>query len=219
MARGESYKHIRLIDDEKGRAIDLPFLEIAEELWADRQTRLTLLFDPARVKRGLASREEEGPILEEGKSYTLVINKTWPDAQGKPLAESFRKTFRAGPPDDQPVDTAAWSIQTPKPGTKDPLWVELPEPLDRAMLARAIRVLGPGQFPVTGTIVVEREETRWGFRPESEWKAGEHALVIDTELEDLAGNSVGRPFEVDNFKKVERTTTAETVRRTFVVGE
>jgi len=41
------------------------------------------------VKRGLAPREEAGPILEEGKKYTLTISKDWPDEAGFPLKEEF----------------------------------------------------------------------------------------------------------------------------------
>jgi len=33
--------------------------------------------------------------------------------------------------------------------------------------------------------------------PQAAWKAGPHTLLIQLELEDLAGNSVGKPFEVD----------------------
>jgi hypothetical protein len=205
------------VNDDTGRTIDLPFLEIAEELWADRQTRLTLLFDPARVKRGLASREEAGPILEEGKTYTLVIEKAWPDANGRALASDLRKTFRAGPPDNLPVDPNEWKIDPPRSTTKASLVIDFPEPLDHAMLGRAMRILGPDGFPVRGSITIDRDETRWGLTPESPWKAGEHALVIDTELEDLAGNSVGRPFEIDIFQKIDRTVRTESLIRTFVV--
>ena len=43
------------------------------------------------------------------------------------------------------------------------------------------------------------------------WRAGPHLLLVDRALEDLAGNSVGRPFEVDVFGPVERRVTAEVV--------
>jgi hypothetical protein len=44
---------------------------------------------------------------------------------------------------------------------------------------------------------VGRGEREWRFRPAAPWRAGPHQLLVDTLLEDLAGNSIGRPFEVD----------------------
>ena len=42
-----------------------------------------------------------------------------------------------------------------------------------------------------------RRETFWRFTPEVSWRRGPHRLTVGTELEDVAGNSVGSPFEVD----------------------
>jgi hypothetical protein len=72
----------------------LPFLEIDEELWDDSMTRLTLFIEPGRIKRGVKPLEDIGPALEEGKSYTLVIDAAWQDGHGRSLKESFRKQFR-----------------------------------------------------------------------------------------------------------------------------
>src|SRR4051794_22725144 len=52
MGRGESYEHIHLLDD-RGKPLDLPFLELGEELWDPTGTRFTLFFDPGRIKKGL----------------------------------------------------------------------------------------------------------------------------------------------------------------------
>ena len=84
MSRGDSYRYIHLLESENGE-VDLPFLELGEELWSQDGTRLTVFFDPGRIKRGLKPREEVGPSLEEGKSYTLRIDADWPDAPSDPL--------------------------------------------------------------------------------------------------------------------------------------
>ncbi len=68
MSQGDSYRNIKLLD-AKGKAIDLPFLELDQELWDPAGVRLTLFLDPGRIKRGLKPREEVGPSLEEGKHY------------------------------------------------------------------------------------------------------------------------------------------------------
>ena len=74
--------------------------------------------------------------------------------------------------------------------------IEFDEPLDRAMLDHAIQVVGPAGNRIDGQIRVDEQETRWEFRPAVKWHAGVHQLQIDPTLEDLAGNSPGRPFEV-----------------------
>ncbi len=195
MARGEAYRRVHL-HDETGRRVERPFLEIGEELWDPQGRRLTLLFDPGRIKRGLVPREEEGPILEEGKAYTISIDRAWPDAEGRPLASDFRKSFRVGPADATQPDPSRWSIAPIRSGTREPLVVRFPEPLDHAMLGRAIGVAVAGT-PVPGRVQLEAGETSWRFTPDAPWPVGPAVLRVDTELEDLAGNSIARPFEVD----------------------
>lgn len=216
MSQGDSYRHLHLVESS-GREVDLPFLELGEELWDETGTRLTVFFDPGRIKRGLKPREEVGPSLEEGKKYTLVIDRDWPDATGRPLAEAFRKPFRVIAPDDTQPASKRWKLIPPKAGSTDPLVVEFDEPLDHAMLERVLTVHRPDGSRVAGKITVDREETRWQFQPEQPWSAGRDELVIDTTLEDLAGNSIGRPFEVDVQRTIERQITTETVTVPFEV--
>jgi hypothetical protein len=214
MSRGDAYQYLHLLD-ERGREVRAPFLELGEELWDPSGTRFTLFLDPGRIKRGLRPREEMGPILQQGRSYTLVIDRAWPDAEGRPLRDSYRKPFRAGPPDERPPDPASWTIAPPAAGTADPLVLTFPEPLDHALLHRLIAVAGPGGEAVRGRVAVEQAGTRWRFTPERPWAAGDHRIVIDTALEDLAGNSVGRPFEVDVFDTITRQAKAEHVSLSF----
>jgi hypothetical protein len=37
------------------------------------------------------------------------------------------------------------------------------------------------------------------FVPGEPWKAGPYHLVVQNTIEDLAGNNIGKPFEVDLF--------------------
>ncbi len=218
MGRGSAYKHVRLLD-AKDKEIELPFLELGEELWDEQHLRFTLFFDPGRIKRGLKPREEVGPALEEGKSYTLAIDKAWTDAAGRPLKDSFRKSFKVGPPDDTPIDPKAWKLQTPATGTRDLLTVTFPEPLDHAMLQRVLTVSDPQGNRLPGIIRVGKEETVWQFTPRPVWEPGEHHLLVESTLEDLAGNSVGKPFEVDVFKPIQKETRPKVVRLPFTVAE
>ncbi|WP_422925659.1 Ig-like domain-containing protein [Singulisphaera sp. PoT] len=201
MARGEAYRRVRLLD-EAGKALELPFLEIGEELWDPSGTRLTLLLDPGRIKRGLRPRLEEGPIFLEGKTYILVVDEEWPDASGQPMRVGHRKTFKVDAMDERQPDPKSWKVIAPAAGGRDELVLRFPEPLDRAMLDRVFAVLDPSGEPVEGRVTIDQDDSRWRFSPQQPWGEGDYRLAFSTELEDLAGNSVARPFEVDMLRPV-----------------
>jgi hypothetical protein len=203
MQRGEAWRRVHLYD-AAGKLVELPFLELQQELWDPEYRRLTILFDPGRIKRGLVPLREVGPAIEEGKEYSLVVDRTWIDAGGVPLEKGFRKTFRVAAADRTPVDPARWKVNAPAAGSLAPLILDFPKPLDYALLQHLIEVADAAGHPVAGSIAVEREETRWTYTPREPWKTGSYRVLVDTALEDLAGNRVGRPFDVDTFERVER---------------
>ena len=191
MSRGHIYQHIHLADAE-GHPVELPFLEIDEELWNPAMTRLTLFLDPGRIKRGVRPLEEVGPALIPDKSYTLTIDADWHDARGVPLKEPFHKTFRVALPDRDPPDPATWKITAPRRDTREALALAFDGSLDQALALRMISVQA-----VPGRTTLREHETRWLFEPDQPWKAGRHEILVQSTIEDLAGNNVGKPFEVD----------------------
>ena len=62
---------------------------------------------------------------------------------------------------------------------------------------------------VAGESAIEAGETRWLFTPRDPWTAGDYDLVALAFLEDLAGNRIGRAFEVDNFERTDLTPEPE----------
>jgi hypothetical protein len=211
MSRGEAYRRIHL-RDASDREMEGAFLELEEELWDRPMQRFTLLFDPGRVKRGLLPREELGSVLQEGQSYTLVIDGDWSDAQGQKLAASTSKQFQIMSPDTAPIDPAAWTLVSPPVGSREPLTVRFPKPLDHALLHRMLSVENESGEILRGGITVSAQETRWQWIPEQPWQAGRHALVVETILEDVAGNSLARPFDVD-LKGAPRPEAADDTHR------
>lgn len=216
MSRGEAYRRIHLIDGD-GKTVERPFLELGEELWDPEGKRFTLLIDPGRIKRGLKPHEDLGPVLEQGKTYTLVIDRDWPDAEGDPLKEAYRKTFKATAADETPPDPRTWRLQAPAADGKAALAVVFPKPMDHALLGRLLWVTDGAGRRVAGEIAVTGGETRWHFTPREPWAAGAYRLAADTRLEDLAGNTLGRPFEVDVLHPTTAETKAETVETPFEV--
>ena len=214
MKGGLDYVH--LLDDQGAPVID-PFLPLDAEFWNDDRTRYTVFFDPGRQKRGIAPIAQMGRSLTEGKSYTLVVDAAWRDGNGLPLKEPYRRTFKVGPPDERPLDHTAWRIQAPASGTRMPLTVAFPESLDHGLLLRALGVQGPDGAAISGDSSVGRAELTWSFTPRQPWRTGAHHLVVFGMLEDLAGNRIGRAFEVDQFDRSDRSAEPEKTLVPFVI--
>ncbi len=216
MSRGEAWDRIRLVD-AGGKPLDLPFLELDQELWDPEQRRLTVLFDPGRIKRGVKPRDESGTALERGKEYALVIDSAWHDANGQPLESGHIKQFSVVAEDRVPLDLATWTIDKPGAGTREPLRVRLPEPADHALLERMISVELDGRRLI-GKATGEQEDRVWSFVSDVPWTPGEYSLAVNTALEDLAGNRVGRAFDVDVFDRVTKRVEEKIERLSFRIS-
>ena len=204
--------YIHLLDDV-GKEVKDPFLPLDAEFFNDDRTRYTVFFDPGRQKRGIPVIEGMGRSLTEGKSYTLVIDPGWRDGNGLPLKQPFRRTFKVGPPDEKPLDPKAWTITPPAAGATNSLRIVFPEPLDHGLLLRMLGVLAPDGKPLPGDVHVGAGEATWQFTPREAWQAGAYNLVAFAALEDLAGNRIGRAFEVDQF---DRTDTIGEPEKTLI---
>lgn len=216
VSRAATYQRVKLVRDD-GRQVQVPFLEIDEQLWSPDGTRLTLLFDPGRVKRGLKPREEDGPILEEGRSYTFEVDAAWQDVDGRPLTAKFTKVFRVTAPDDEPVWPEDWALMAPRAGSDAPLIIRLAKPLDRALLARLLSVRDASDKALEGTFTVGGGERVVTFAPKQAWRKGDYKLIADAQLEDVCGNRVGEPFELDVLKPIPAKPVIKIAERPFAV--
>jgi hypothetical protein len=174
------------------------------ELWNESNTGLTLYIHPGRIKRGVALKDEMGPVFEPGRRYALVIDRGMRDAAGNPLAAPHRKVFQTVAADRAQPNIRAWEVKSPRARSLQPLEVRFGESLDYALLQRMLWVeksTGPcgneQTRRVSGKIQVDSNERRWRLTPEGPWEPGTYRLVTDSLLEDLAGNSLKKPFEVD----------------------
>lgn len=194
MSRGGALQRIHLYDDS-GAEVQRAFLE--QELWDGELRRLTVLFDPGRIKRGLALHEKLGLALRTGRTYTLAIDQGWLDGRGVPLKGPFTKKFSAGPEDRTALDPRQWRVIAPTAGTSAALTVDFAEALDHALVSRLLTVKDAQGRLVKGMIMVDREETRWRFTPAAAWRDGAYEIAVPGLLEDLAGNRIYTPFDVD----------------------
>lgn len=216
MEQGNAYRYVDIAFID-GQVLKSPFLEVAEELWDRSGTRLTLLLDPGRIKRGLVPREEDGAILEAGKSYRLTVHSEWPNAQGRPMQDATIKEFTVVEEDFHQPNAEDWILKIAdrkidlsvidepdfkKSSSLNLLEVRFPESLDHAMLSHSLEVIDALGNAIPGRVETRDHEQCWRFIPIATMLPGEYTVKINPLLEDLAGNSVSRPFEVDLSKPI-----------------
>lgn len=194
MRAGFSGEFIRL-QDENGREIPAPFLDMGQELWDQEQQRLTVWFDPGRIKTHLIPNQKMGPPLQADHAYQLIIRKGWPAANGTVLPENYIKSFTTGPKDQEIPRPDQWEIRTPPAGTHSPLTIYFPEAMDMALLYSGFGLLTASGKLLEGSIQVKNREQSWEWVPKDPWKPGTYLLRVSTDVEDLAGNNLLRLFD------------------------
>lgn len=194
MRRGRAiFERIRLLDED-GNVIPDPWRRT--ELWTADDRRFTVWIHPGRVKQGVNLREEFGPVLKPGRTYSLIVDASVQDQSGQPLVKEYRREFRTSAEEHSLVQPREWKVSSPRMGTRDALRVDLRKPLDHALLLRCLEVHKQTGM-LSGVWKTDRDDSVVVFRPAADWTAGEHQLVVDGILEDLAGNTPLRVFDTD----------------------
>jgi len=215
MGRKSGVEYIRLLDDG-GKEIPGAVLPLDYEFWSPDHTRFTVFFDPGRVKEGILPNREMGRSFKPGTTVTLAVSKEWRDEHGLPLKADHRRTFEVLPADARPLDPKQWRIAAPAASGRAPLVVTFPTPLDHSLLMRALGVRRDGKI-IDGDATTGGNEKQWTFTPRDPWSAGTYQFLALDILEDIAGNQVGRAFEVDNFETVDKDPDPKSVTLPFQV--
>jgi hypothetical protein len=215
MAREHGREFLTLLDD-RGREVKDAFLALDVDFWSPDGRRYTVFLDPGRVKRGILPNDQFGRALTPGRTFTIAIDPKWRDANGQPLAAAFRHDFGVSAVDMAPIRPADWRLAAPGAGTRDPLVVTFPKPLDHGLLQRALGVTRSGAV-IAGVIEVGPGELTWRFSPQDAWAAGSYDLLALSILEDPMGNKIGRPFDIDTFDRIDETPAPERTTIPFVV--
>ncbi len=184
---------IALFDEDDQEIVGAIFNNV-HELWDRNQQQLTLIFDPSRVKTGLIAHKEMGRSLQMGKNYKLVIGQL-EDVEGNKLKEVYTKTFYASKEDTLPPNTKHWIVKTPKAGSHSPLIVQFPAMLDRQALLHRLQLTDKNSQPISGEVVITKQETEWRFESTEKWPAGDYILYVHGRLEDPCGNNLNGLFD------------------------
>ena len=214
MSEGYAAEHVRLTDDAGGPIVGA-LLPTENELWDPGRRRLTVLLDPARIKRGLASHRQVGYPLRSGAAVRLVVDDQFRDAHGSRLRAPAEREYRVGDDERRHVEPQAWTLTAPPRHTAAPLEIGFDRSLDHGLLTRCLRVIGPDGRRVDGTCEIGQGERSWRLIPRLNWVPGTHQLLVDPALEDLAGNSVTRVFDRDLTRVADGPRPTQPVAVTF----
>ena len=136
MSEGFAQANVTVVDVANGKTLDDALLPMEPELWDRDRRRLTVLFDPGRIKRGLEPHAEAGYPLEAGMVIDVLLAESFLDGQGRRLLHAGRRRYRVGPDLRGRVEPDAWVVDPPRAGTYDSLRVAFGRPLDHALLRR-----------------------------------------------------------------------------------
>lgn len=183
------------IKNSKDSLIKEPFVEIPEGLWNKNRTRLTLLFHPGRIKRGVGPNMTHGALFDKNESYIISISNQWKDAFGRSI-QPFHKVMFFGPAIRKPIDIKYWVVVPPKFQSLTPLVIKVPEKLDHALVQRLlfIKINGitiNGQWEFAHETII--------FTPTQIWSKGHYQLIIGLDLEDVCGNTITSAFDQEGL--------------------
>ncbi|HVG17292.1 MAG TPA: Ig-like domain-containing protein, partial [Chitinophagaceae bacterium] len=158
---------------------------------------LTLWLDPGRIKRELIPNQKLGAPLQKGRKYSIAVSGQWESAQGLAINRLHTKNFITTARDSISPQPLLWKLQLPKEGTLEPLTMTFNEALDYFLLQETVSILNNREEAVKGSIKLSGDEKSLQFVPQQKWQKGKHIIRVASYLEDLAGNSIERPFDRD----------------------
>lgn len=218
MRLGNVFENIHLYKLPEGKLESEAFLVTAEELWNPDKTRVTIFFDPGRIKRGVQPNLQLGLPLVEGNKYKLVIDKSWLDVNDVKLTKGFEKIFDVVSVDRESPSAENWKIDFPKTKNKSAIKIDFKEAMDFGLLHSAIVIVDHENRYVEGVIKLSDNESKWMFTPKNKWLKGNYKMIINAWLEDLSGNNLNRKFDVNLNSKRDTPKNIKEVQIPFKIN-
>jgi hypothetical protein len=174
-------RDVRLVDAE-GRAVEGAFMDFGQDLWSPDGRRLTVLFDPGRVKQDVEGRGDSAAPLQVGHSFIVEV-------RGK------RFEYQVTPALRTPIDPQAWRLNVPSAGSRRALSVTFDRELDGALLRDQLEIVDVHGRSQSGQVTASADGEAWSWRPDHPWRAGAYRLLVGDRLEDVSGNRVGEALD------------------------
>jgi len=211
MKKGNALKYIHLTN-AAGKIDAHAFMEFKQELWSPDGKRLTILFDPGRIKRGVSTNRELGPALVEGTSYQLTISGDWQDVYGQELLAEITKEFTVVQPHRQQLNAEEWEIHKPTVNTYESLRIVFDRTIDHALAQSMIQIEDEENNLISGCWETLEQERQIQFIPDKTWQSGKYQIIIDGRLEDVAGNNLYAPLDQNAVEGKKRRSSQKVMR-------
>lgn len=189
---GNALDYITITDNTTGKEVDV-FLELNSELWNKEHTLLTLWLDPGRIKTDLIPNKTLGLPILKNHNYTLTIDKNWKDADGIVLKQMYTKTFTVTNRDSENPKVASWKLEV-SPKT---LTIYFNESLDEILTKEVFSIKNKNDVYVSGHFEILEDASVLKFYPKKPFENGKYNIIVESKLEDLAGNNLNHPFDTN----------------------
>jgi hypothetical protein len=202
-----AFRNVKILDSQ-GEEQKLVWRQ--RSYWLKDSRVLVMMIHPGRVKRGLNSLSELGPVFKEGERYAIVVSGEMKDRYNRKITKEFRKDFAVSAPDRQ--CPAFSDISRPPANTFEPLKIMFSEGMDYASVMNGITVKDvKSGTTLKGEIVKGEDDNHWYFKPLERWRDEEYTLTFEKVVADFCGNSLYTRFEVEDMKELEKEKTLTTV--------
>ena len=193
----------------QGKEVIDPFLPLDAEFWNDDRTRYTVFFDPGRQKRGIPVIDEMGRSLTEGKSYTLVVDKEWRDGNGLPAQGNLQAHVQGRPARRAAARSHGVADRAAHRGHARAADRRVSRTARSRVAAARVRRAGRRRHADRRRYQGRAQRSGVVVHAEGVLEGRPHHIVAFAMLEDLAGNRIGRAFEVDQFDRSDKSAEPE----------
>jgi hypothetical protein len=179
---------------EDGRIVIDPFVDFGQELWSPDGRRLTILFEPSRIKRGVMAMDGTTG-LQSGNRYVLH-------------AGSLRYCFQAAAPLRSRLDPLRWRF-TPPNHPEQAVRIGFDRIMDAALLSSQILILDAHGNIARTRPHVSPDGRALRLAPQRPWRGCEtYFAVFGRSLEDAAGNRLSEMLDQAVGRTLHPATTA-----------
>jgi hypothetical protein len=161
--------------------VEHAFMDFGQELWSPDGKRLTVLFDPGEIKRGVEAPNAELSPLKENENYKIIFG-------------TFQHAFGVGPAIRDKINPASWTFQTVEAPART-VDITFDRVMDAALLADQLKVQDGKGRPVTVGVRVMGGGLGVRLTPSRPFKKGEYRISISPILEDVAGNRINEALD------------------------
>ncbi len=188
----ELFEYFSLVDLATDQEVEAAFRSL--ELWSKQRRCLTLLLHPGRVKSGIGFSNGLGPVLQQGRRYSLRIKDGLKDRHGRVGQTEGGWDFAVVAPDLKAPSVQDLRLEAPR-GPSQPLKIFSQQTIDMGALAVGLSISDAKGEALEGEFKWSRESRRAFFYPVQRWQPGKYQLKVSRYFQDPSGNQLGLNFE------------------------